>query len=182
MLRDGTWHEGDQMIENMKRFRHVVRAHSGTQWWGGRNVFAVDNIRRQCMLTHSSGLDSVSMFGETSPYHSNIEFNYLALEYFADNPKNTNADFIRDVMAQRLGGVSNAEIYFEYASLFRTDYKRIPKAVADIAKITSSLTDYSHLRRFQYLAHFLNCYYWELERGTQMSVMVMRDSDRFDQA
>ena len=182
MLKDGEWREGDEMIENMKRFRHIIRAHSGTQWWGGRNTFAVDNIRRQCLLSHSSGIDAVSMFGETSPYHSNIEFNYLALEYFADNPHNTNEDFISDVMADRLGGKANAETYFEYAHLFRNDYKRIPTAVSDIAKITASLSDYAAIRRFNYLSHFLNAYYWELSRGTNMSIMIPRDSDRFDQA
>ena len=182
MLKDGDWHEGDGMIENMKRFRHIVRAHFGTQWWGGRNTFAVDNIRRQCHLSHSAGLDSVSMFGETSVYHSNAEFNYLALEYFADHPNNTNDDFISDIMADRLGGKSKAEFYFESANVFRSDYRKIPGVVSDIARITTELTDYNAIRRWQYLAHFLNSYYFELSRGTDMSTMIMRDSDRFDQA
>ncbi len=182
VLKNGEWHEGDQMIDNMKRFRHIIRAHFGTQWWGGRNTFAVDNIRRQCHLSHSAGIDSVSMFGEISPYHSNAEFNYLALEYFADNPRNSNDDFILDVMSDMLGGKQNAEFYFENANLFRTDYKKIPQIASDIAKITASLTDYSAIRRFQYLAHFLNSYYFELSRGTEISTMIKRDSDRFDQA
>ena len=85
-------------------------------------------------------------------------------------------------MADRLGGKANAETYFEYAYLFRKDYKRIPKAVSDIAKITASLSDYNAVRRFNYLSHFLNSYYWELSRGTEISTMIPRDSDRFDQA
>ncbi len=158
-----------------------MRAHSGTQWWGGRNTFAVDRIRRQCELSAASGLDGVTMFGETSPYHTNTEFNYLAFEYFSDNPEKTNSGFINNIMAPMFGGHSNAESYFEYATLITSDYEKIPAAVSDIAKISASLTNYNEIRRFQYLANFLNSYYYELSRGTNIQTMIQRGSDRLDQ-
>ncbi len=180
VLDNNSWRKGAPMLEALKDFRHTMRAHSGTQWWGGRNTLAVDRIRRQCELSAASGIDAVTMFGETSPYHTNTEFNYLAFEYFSDYPENTNAEFIKDIMAPRLGGASNAESYFEYATLVPSEFEKIPRAVSDIAKISSSLTDYDEIRRFQYLASFLNSYYWELSRGTDIQTMIPRGSDRLD--
>jgi len=59
-LRDSTWTEQDRMIPELQKFNHVMRAHSGTQWRGGRASFAVDKIRRQCLLSYESGLTGVS--------------------------------------------------------------------------------------------------------------------------
>ena len=42
-----------------------------------------------------------------------------------------------------------------------TDTKDVPKVALEIAKITSDIRDYETLRRWQYLAPFLNGYYWE---------------------
>jgi hypothetical protein len=178
-LRDGIWKPTSRMIDNMTKFHHIIRSHTGTQWWGGRNTLGIELIRRQCQLTYDSGLDSVSMFGEISPYHTNAEFNYLALEYFADKPHNSVRDFALDIMAPRLGGFSNAETYGTYASLYRQADK-IPAAVADIAKITASLTDYDAIRRWQYLASFLNSYYYEIREGGSLDNMNPRDADRPD--
>lgn len=180
MLRDNTWPVGAPMIESMKKFKHIMRAHSGTQWWGGRNTFAVDKIRRQCYLSYESGLDAVSMFGETSPYHTNAEFNYLAFEYFADHPLASNKDFIDDIMAERLGGMSKAEKYFEMATMYR-EMEKVPKAVSEIAKIAAECTDYDVLRRWQYLGNFLNSYYWEVREGGSLEMMTPRDADRPDE-
>ena len=151
----------------MQGFNHVMRAHSGTQWWGGRATFAVDKIRRQCRLSSASGLNGVSIFGENSTFHTNAEFNYLALEYFADHPEASNHDFVRDVMASRLGGLSKAEYYYEIAELHENT-SAIPSAVSKISSITSDITDYDQLRRWQYIASFLNGYYFEeRERGAK---------------
>ena len=131
------------------------------------------------MLSAQSGFDAVSMFGETSPYHTNAEFNYLAFEYFADHPENHTKDFINDVMAQRLGSVSNAEAYYQMATLYR-DFEKIPQAVLDIAKITSNIHDYDILRRWQYLSGFRNSYYWEIQQGGSLETMTPRDEYRPD--
>ena len=153
-LARGDWH-GEPLPESLRKFRHVMRAHSGTQWWGGRHTLQVEKIRRQCFLSHKSGLQGVSIFGEGSPFHTNAEFNYLALVYFADRPEATLADFARDVMAEKLGGELQAEKYLEYGVLDR-EPEKIPAAVREIARIQQGMTDYDVLRRWQYLASFLN--------------------------
>lgn len=174
-LRDGDWTQSDKMLSSMRGFNHVMRAHSGTQWWGGRATFAVDKIRRQCNLSYHSGLNGVSIFGENSVFHTNAEFNYLAMEYFADNPCAENSDFITDVMAPRLGGRSNAEFYYEIAGL-HDDVDKIPSAVARIPKITMDITDYDQLRRWQYIASYLNGYYFEAKASE--SRPAFKDSDK----
>ena len=178
-IRTNTWPAGAPMIENMKNFRHIMRSHTGTQWWGGRNTPGIELIRRQCQLSYDSGLDAVSMFGETSPYHTNAEFNYLALEYFADNPHNSVADFAEDVMASRLGGVQNAKKWGEYSGLYReTDL--IPAAIKDITKIAARESDLDVIRRWNYLANFLNSYHYEIKSGGSFDTMCPLDEDRPD--
>ena len=118
-------------------------------------------------FSSASGLSGVSIFGESSPFHTNAEFNYLALEYFADRPEATSNDFIYDVMAPRLGGVSRAEYYYEIAALHENT-AAIPDAVSKISTVTADLSDYDQLRRWQYIASFLNGYYYEeRERGAK---------------
>ena len=70
------------------------------------------------------------------------------------------------------------ELYFEYATLPLDEYEKIPKRAVDIAKILPELQDYDALRRWQYLSNFLNSYYWELKRGTDILYMIPRGSDR----
>ena len=180
MLRDHTWELGAPMLPAMQKFRHIMRAHSGTQWWGGRNTFAVDKIRQQCLLSFESGLQGVSMFGETSPSHVNAEFNYLALEYFSDHPHAGNDDFIADIMAPRLGGRQLAERYFEMAPLCLNPEK-IPAAALEIARISAQLTDYDQLRRWQYLAGFLHSYHWEMIHGRELLAETSHNADRPDE-
>ena len=158
-LRDGSWRGTDRLPPVLKRFRHMMRAHSGTQWWGGRATWAVDLIRRQCRLSSASGICGVSLFGEISPYRANAEFNYLALQYFADYPENTEAQFARDVMSPLLGGDAFAEKYAAYAPL-QYDVRGIPSALADIAKIIGSVRDSAARRRWLWLADNLAGYRW----------------------
>ena len=160
-LKENTWRSGDPMRESLKKFHHVMRSHAGTQWRGGpRAGFAVEKIRQQCMLSYDSGLQAVSIFGENSPFHTNAEFNYLAFEYFADHPHASTESFIRDAMAPLLGGEDVAAFYYQSASLQDIPDK-IPSVVREIGKITNSVKDYEILRRWQYLASYLNGFYWE---------------------
>ena len=158
-LKSGAW-QGEELPEPLKKFRHIMRAHSGTQWWGGRHTLAVELIRKQCLLSYKSGIQGVSLFGEGSVYHTNVEMNYLALEYFSDHPENSLADFAEDVMSPLLGGKLRAEKYLEFGVLNKTPEK-IPAAAAEIAKIMQGITDYDVIRRWEYLASFLNSFYWE---------------------
>lgn len=163
-LNENSWHTGDEMIPALQKFSHVMRSHSGTQWRGApRASFAVDKIREQCRLSHASGLNGVSMFGESSTFHATAEFNYLALEYFADTPNAAAEDFVRDVMAPRLGGNDAAAFFYEAAQLFEQPEK-IPAANRQIARIAAGLTDDEALRRWHYLASHLNGFYWEVNQ------------------
>ena len=161
-LRPGMWTDDKKLPEHLRKFGHIMRCHHGTQWDGGRHTLVVDKIREQCRLTALSGMNAVSMFGECSPFHSNSEFNYLALSYFGDNPNAGLEDFAEDIMAPRLGGKKQLALdYLEFAELIK-DQEKIPAAAVKIAKIISSIAhDYSALRRWNYLASFLNSYYWE---------------------
>ena len=102
------------------------------------------------------------------------------MEYFADNPENSTKNFIDDIMSEKLGGISNAERYYEMSDLyFQID--KIPDAAKEISKITSSITDYSILRRWQYLGNFLNSYYWEIVQGGNIDTMIPSNGDRPDE-
>ncbi len=177
--RDGYWKNADPVMKPMQKFHHIMRSHAGTQWWGGRNTLSVEKIRNQCMLSHRAGLDAVSIFGETSPFHTNAEFNYLAMEYFADNPENSTKNFIDDMMAPRLGGIDNADAYYEMAQL-HIEIEKIPNAVDSIAKIAAAQTDFDVRRRWQYLGNFLNSYYWEIKQGGDLKLILPNGTDRPD--
>ncbi len=174
-LRKGTWKIGDPMLPHMQKFNHVMRAHSGTQWWGGRATFAVEKIRQQCLLSYESGINCVSMFGENAPFHVNAEFNYLAMEYFADHPHATTENFIKDVMAPLLGGEQQAAFFYESASCHE-QIEKIPAISTQAAKIAVEAKDYETMRRWQYLASYLNGYYWEaMMNGGKAEVMLNSD-------
>lgn len=161
-LRPGMWTDDVRLPEHLRGYGHIMRCHHGTQWDGGRHTLVVERIREQCRLTALSGMNAVSIFGECSPFHANTEFNYLALSYFGDNPQASLTDFIVDVMACRLGGnVSWAEQYLQWSKLIAVP-ERIPAAVQEIARISNEVSrNYDALYRWNYLASFLNAYYYE---------------------
>ncbi len=160
-LAKNTWQETERLPVPMQKYRHIMRAHFGTQWNGGRHTLAVDEIRRQCRLSFESGLQGVSIFGEGSPFHTNAEFNYLALQYFSDQPGDSLQNFAENVMAPLLGGpTSLAEKYLEFGSLNKNPEK-IPAALRQIGRFLPQIQGNDALRRWSYLASFLNSYYWE---------------------
>ncbi len=161
-LKNDTWKPGDALPPLLKPFRHMMRAHSGSQWWGGRASWAADLIRRQCQLSYSSGICGVSMFGEMSPYRANSEFNYLALQYFSDHPDAPLSDFARDVMSPRLGGDELAAKWCLYAP-WQDEPKRIPEAVGDIARFLPGVRDRHARRRWMWLANHLSAYRWNVD-------------------
>lgn len=169
-LKPGMWTESDRLPEHLRRFRHIMRCHHGTQWDGGRHTLVIDKIREQCRLSQLSGMNAVSIFGECSPFHANTEFNYLALSYFGDDPQASLDSFMEDVMEPRLGGsVQLAARYVEMAAL-TTDPAKIPAAVMEIAGIMSRLSgNYDAVRRWTYLASFLNAYYFEFTQQNRVA-------------
>lgn len=164
------WPAGAELPKPMRAFHHVMRSHAATQWWGGRDSFDVDKIRRQCYYSSLSGIDAVSMFGEVSPFHANAEFNYLALQYFADTPDASMSEFAEDVMAPRLGGADRASDWLAWARLEHEPAK-IPVATARIARIAADAADAEVRRRWLQLGARLESFYWEWERnGRQLPI------------
>lgn len=155
------WDENDRMLPAMRKFHHIMRAHTGSQWRDGRFTFGVDLIRRQCRLSFTSGIDCVSMFGENSPFYANSEFNYLALTYFAEHPLATLDHFIRDEMAPRLGGWEAACRWTKLCDIHR-EGSGIPAAIDEITKIASGLSgDIEARRRWIQLACWLESHRFE---------------------
>jgi len=106
----GDWPEGAPLP--LPGHGHIMRAHFGTYWWGSsRHRLEIANIRTMCRLSAASGLNRVSVFGESSPFHANAEFNYLAAAYFSANPMASVGDFCRTALAPRLGGEDAAHDY-----------------------------------------------------------------------
>lgn len=159
-MNSEVWNEKTRLPEHFRKYHNIQRFHRGTQWDGGRHTLAVTRIQEMCRLSYISGMDSISMFGECSPFHANTEINYLALQYFADHPLNSLDQFVDDVMADMLGGNELAHEYLEYADMNKTQEK-IPDAEKRIAEIIGKTKDFQALRRWTYLASFLNSFYWE---------------------
>ncbi len=155
------WNDSSRMLPAFRKFRNILRTHAGTQWSDGRYTFAVERIRRECRLSCLSGADFISMFGENNPFYANSEFNYLALNYFAEHPLAEMAHFVRDEMAPRLGGWESAERWCELSTLHK-DATKIPAAVDEIVKIASGLSaDREARRRWLQLSAWLESYRFE---------------------
>ena len=116
--------------------------------------FVVEAIRAACVAAASIGVGKIVLRVSPSPHRANVEFNYRAFPYFADNPARTLQDFMRDVMAPRLGGLEAANRYVEWAGLASAP-RRIPAAVRELAKLTGKLSDHEALGRWYSLAEYL---------------------------
>ena len=116
--------------------------------------FIVEQIRTACVSAASRGIRKLVLRVSPSPHRANVEFNYRAFAYFADDPDRTAGDFVRDVMAPRLGGLAAAKKYVEWTGLVRTP-QRIPAAVRELARMTAGLTDPEALGRWYSLAEYL---------------------------
>ena len=103
----------------------------------------------------------MSMFGEGSPFHTNAEFNYLALQYFANDPDATVEQFADEVMAPRLGGKTLAEAYLKIAVEGKSEPEKVPVFSKEIAKFLAGLQEQEAIRRWFWLASYLNSVHWE---------------------
>ena len=179
-LKPGMWKESDRLPDHLRRFRHIMRCHHGTQWDGGRHTLVIDKIREQCRLSQLSGMDSVSLFGECSPFHANTEFNYLALSYFGDDPQAPLSSFMEDIMKPRLGGsLQLAADYTAWAGL-TADPAKIPAAVDSITALLPKLSrDHEAVRRWIWLASFLNAYHFEYTQQNRIERTDRIDLDAF---
>ena len=114
----------------------------------------VDEIRTACASAISRGQTKLVLRVSPSPHRANAEFNYRAFAWFADNPSRTLPDFVREVMAPRLGGLAAAEKYVAWAGLV-SEPQRIPAAVRELARLVDGMTDPEALGRWYSLAEYL---------------------------
>lgn len=116
--------------------------------------FLVEPIRAACAAAASRGVTKLALRVSPSPHRANVEFNYRAFAYFTDDLARTFGDFVRDVMAPRLGGLAAAERYVAWAGLV-SEPQRIPAAVRELAQLTGTLADAETLGRWCSLAEYL---------------------------
>ena len=88
----------------------------------------------------------------------------------------TAEDFADAVMAECLGGKGQAEKFLEFASAYKQP-DRVPEIQKEIVRILGTLSDYEQIRRWQYLASFLNSFYWESRLPNYRKGEIIRTSD-----
>jgi hypothetical protein len=132
-----------------------MRAHFATYWRGIRGELAVYWIAELVHQSVTHGFDTISLFGEVSPFHAGAELNYHALENFgsAANPKADLDAFLRDVAGPLLGGEERARDYLRFARLV-SDRERIAEALEKIYSRLSALPR-AAARRWAWLANHL---------------------------
>jgi hypothetical protein len=97
-----------------------MRSHFGTYWAGhSRGELSIDWIADMVKRSSASGFDTISLFGEVSPFDTGAELNYLALENYgsAANPNSELELFLNEVAAPLLGGPKYAHDFLDYARL-----------------------------------------------------------------
>lgn len=157
------WKETDLMPEALRDHGHIMRAHYGTQWsWAGpngRHRLELENVQRMCHLSACSGVDKVSLFGESSVYNTNNELNYLAQIYFSHHPEREVDNFLKDVAANLLGG-------YEAACIFHQINKKIDKHTLSMQDIDAACSYVASLtgdqrRRWVWLSSYISSIYWD---------------------
>lgn len=135
--------------------RNIMRAHFSTYWSGYRGELAIAKIAKMFQKSMASGFDSISLFGEVSPFQTGAELNYLALADFgsAINPNADLASFEQRVAAPLLGGVDHARDFVRFARLL-DDREEIPAALTSIYGRLDSLPP-DAARRWCWLANQL---------------------------
>ena len=135
--------------------RNIMRAHFGTYWGRYRGELAVDWIAGMVRASVSHGFDTISLFGEVSPFHAGAELNYLALADYGSvgNPAAELDRFLTRVAAPMLGGTQAAR---EFLRLARTldDRGRLPAALVAVRRRAASLPA-EPARRWTWLANYL---------------------------
>lgn len=151
------------LLESFAKFHHILAAPAKLT---EQHKLCIENIRNQCRFATECGINGIAIRGENSPFHTNDEFNYFAFQYFTNNPDATSNQFIADVMAPRLGCIEYAKQYLTYEPR-SGQLEKIPEAIIQIGKISAALKDYEILRRWQWLAAYLNRLYIEWRADTE---------------
>lgn len=134
---------------------HMMRAHFGTFWHRYRHELAVDWIADMVAKSARHGFDAISLFGESSPFHTGAELNYLALADYgsAANPDVDVDSFLERTAGPLLGGPDLAREYLRFARLI-DERQEIAGALAEMRRIAAGL-DGRPAQRWVWLANYL---------------------------
>lgn len=129
---------------------------------------AVEPIRAACAVACAQdGKSGLILRVAPSPHRANAEFNYRSFVYFTDHPTRTLDDFVRDVMAPRLGGLPAARRYVAWVGLVRTP-SRIPSALRELAQQVAGFSDPAVLSRWYSLAEYLGAAQFAAEQREEV--------------
>jgi len=135
--------------------RHLMRAHFGTNWGRHRDEVAVDWMAEMAQKSIGAGFDGLSIFGESSPFHTGSELNYLALADYGspDNPAADLESFLDRVAAPRLGGPELAREFLRVARLI--DHREQITEALRRARTVAARLDGRPAQRWTWLANYL---------------------------
>jgi hypothetical protein len=137
---------------------HIMRAHFGTYWGRYRDEVCVDWIADMAQESIAHGFEGLSIFGESSPFQTGSELNYLALADYgsAANPQASLGSFLDRVAGPLLGGGDLAHEYLRIARLI--DRREEIGAALKRCREVAARLDGRPAQRWTWLANFLASY------------------------
>lgn len=99
---------------------NVFRSQCNCQWNGDRRTeryfFNGRDIADMAIKAHDVGFNGLTVWGEASAYHTNVELSYLAFARFTWEPTLTWERFVKEDLGPLLGGENAATRYLEIAT------------------------------------------------------------------
>jgi hypothetical protein len=96
---------------------NVFRSQCSCQWNGDRRTeryfFNARDFAEMAWKAKEVGFNGLTIWGEASPFHTNVELSYLAFARFTWDPSLTWERFIKEDVAPLLGGEAAANRYLE---------------------------------------------------------------------
>ncbi|MBL0373312.1 hypothetical protein JJB09_14840 [Rhizobium sp. KVB221] len=106
-------------VEALPTQPNVLRCQFACQWNGDerteRYALNAKTFASMAQKSHEVGMQGLTVWGEPSPYHANVELSYLAFARFSYDPTLTWDRFIEDDVAPMLGGRKAADRYVAIA-------------------------------------------------------------------
>jgi hypothetical protein len=127
---------------NLPATSNVFRCRFCCQWNGARRTersfFNARDFAEHARKAKEVGFNGLTVWGEASPYHTNVELSCLAFARFTWNPSLAWETFVADELAPRLGGPVTAERHIDLTS---TLDRNLVLDSATLAKMGAEATD-----------------------------------------
>ncbi len=133
---------------------NVVRTHMGSQWNGERYRLIARDFADLASLAARTGMRGMDVFGEVSAFNVANEINFLAYATFGYDREATWETFVANVLAPRLGGVSQANEYLALLDANPTE-SQLQEANGRAREISAPLNDEEQRRRWSWLTNEL---------------------------